>query len=658
MGQVLRKQKHKKAEKPAWFERGYEKNGVKGFYESSIWSYIPGLLEEYVAKEEAKFSETDTVKLSQNHLVPSYGGANWNALPLRNFIFQVFNRNIFSKTTSNVYQNIPQNGGLNSVIDENLLKNVVLALKNKKKYSAYHDKIDDALKDVKIYAQDLQLYDYLSRMRKIVWSEKYEKLLNCEVSGNTTSVAQAVKEMDDRLAGAKHSRDDLEMGIVGIWQVQVAPNISASFYVDKGTNKLCGFLQFPTQKSTKNGDWFLRKYVFHGKVFQDKSAQGSAPYEYILLRHKDNSFEFEKLVSVNDLMNVSKNAGIQNMGKIFDVSVLLQNFYSDFIKNKDVYIENLKKQIRYCKRLLPTFKNFKSAVDGLSPTTLRSMNSEQKPPLGLEMTQKKYCEEPDVEKGHCHCTDKLLSFTVVSEDDARIIREQILPEEIEEQNELASKGEDDAGEHNFLAANLERGVEHFLSTHAYVIKDNPYEIKLYKDGKNELIRAGVNPYYNKIFVYIPTLNDTGKTVERYISENAKLALDKYYEKVQENVKAFVEDLSELPTMTGRLRKLIEQAKKLLPKTLENVDLSYSLQGKDTLEAKWEALKAPYDRIKNAFPYDDGEKIVDSKFDVMLFKQVDEKIKKASSKKLFFNITAMKEFSSSMREPELCYDNDE
>ncbi|MBR1479615.1 MAG: hypothetical protein IJ599_01810, partial [Alphaproteobacteria bacterium] len=235
----------RKSSAPSWIKSGYK----GGKFKSSIWSYIPSVVAEYAIEKNSLFRSTKWVSLDnldeqlQNEnpkledVYTMYSGSNWNAFVFRNLMLNALRNDVgwFKKEQKAFGQ---------KQVGEDFLTGMVDCLKTYDELKGFSSELDRALADIKIYARDLQLYDYFQSVKEIIWKGDYRKALR-----QTADDPAVVSGLD------------------------IAPGMKGSFYFDKtgGHDTLCGFVEFedfkfrkPSPKNKKEGitlnNGTLRRY--------------------------------------------------------------------------------------------------------------------------------------------------------------------------------------------------------------------------------------------------------------------------------------------------------------------------------------------------------------------------------------------------------------
>lgn len=138
-----------KGDAAAWIQIGYD----SGKFDTSIAEYIPRKLSDAVASRGlfADVKKNVSIKLSADPRKVSFSAANWNAFLLVNYIAAAY-YDVFS-LKNELGQRLFSCEGVEKVCDKLLGE-----------YAGFASQIDEAKRDIKIYAEHLHLYDFLEQM--------------------------------------------------------------------------------------------------------------------------------------------------------------------------------------------------------------------------------------------------------------------------------------------------------------------------------------------------------------------------------------------------------------------------------------------------------------------------------------------------------------
>ena len=175
-----------------------------------------------------------------------YNGSNWNAFLLKNCINRALSKETSEKNLGD------------ALIDETaafLKSQSRTYISDKKsifeKCADFGGQIDAAVKDIKIYARDLELYDYLKELKKLRTETYLEALKENQKFQRIRGELQKAKAFVEKF---------------GEYDGDVAPYTYMGLHFDEKAGQIRGALYYPELKCDKENDYDIVKILRKGKL--------------------------------------------------------------------------------------------------------------------------------------------------------------------------------------------------------------------------------------------------------------------------------------------------------------------------------------------------------------------------------------------------------
>jgi hypothetical protein len=215
-------------------------------YESSIWEYIKNELADNAVKLECNVNEV--VCFKRDFSFAAYNGSNWNAFIVKNCINRALSKETSEKKLGD------------ALIDETaaFLKSQSRAYISDKesiveKCADFGEQIDAAVRDIKIYARDLELYDYLKRLKELRTETYLEALTENQKFQRIQGELQAAKAFAEKF---------------GDYEGNIAPDTAMVFRFDEKSKQIRGALYLPSIRCAgKSGSYYdISRALRNGKL--------------------------------------------------------------------------------------------------------------------------------------------------------------------------------------------------------------------------------------------------------------------------------------------------------------------------------------------------------------------------------------------------------